>query len=473
LNAKISGMLVYTVLALIAISTQAQAAHWIVGTVNDAPLELADGHTVMLYNQAAGQGDNVQAEIAGHAYMVDCEALAGPCSIDDVMEVMVIDSGDGYTGGPVQVTVTGAGYDQAPNMDLVPPEGCIEGLAVDTDRDEYFQGSQVTVLGSYFDPECNPIIIGDGIGIQILLPNDSPFAVEQTGTDDNGLFKYVFTLPGDAALGTWEVVVAYEGDYDWADFLVTEPGECPDADTDGHYDMACGGDDPDDEDPDVYPGAPELCDNKDNDCDGETDEGLTRECGQTDEGECTLGTEACTAGVWGGCDAILPVTEVCGDGKDNDCDGSIDEGCSRSSGGGGSFCVPSWDCTEWGECQPNGTQTRTCTDARECGNDYNKPAEEQECEYTGGAGECEEDWLCGEWSECIDEQQSRTCTDQNGCGTEEDKPPESQACEATQGSDGGPPTGFFLLEPVGGIYGLVLLIIIALIAGSVWKARKS
>lgn len=41
---------------------------------------------------------------------------------------------------------------------------------------------------------------------------------------------------------------------------------CPDADGDGFYDQACGGDDCDDGDPTVYPGAPELCDGKDNDC---------------------------------------------------------------------------------------------------------------------------------------------------------------------------------------------------------------
>ena len=46
-----------------------------------------------------------------------------------------------------------------------------------------------------------------------------------------------------------------------------------DSDNDGHQAEAFGGDDCDDASAAVFPGASETCDGKDNDCDGEVDEG--------------------------------------------------------------------------------------------------------------------------------------------------------------------------------------------------------
>ena len=72
----------------------------------------------------------------------------------------------------------------------------------------------------------------------------------------------------------------------------------------------------------------EVCDGKDNDCDGDIDEYLERECGLSNQGICSYGTENCDDGEWVGCNAVYPTTETC-DNKDNDCDGAIDNnaGC--------------------------------------------------------------------------------------------------------------------------------------------------
>ncbi|MEW6600065.1 MAG: MopE-related protein [Nitrospirota bacterium] len=112
---------------------------------------------------------------------------------------------------------------------------------------------------------------------------------------------------------------------------------CPpitDADGDG-YDVAgiCGTPDCDDSDPKVYPGAPEICDGKDSNCDGWK--------AKTDVDADGDGVPVCAGDCNDNNPNINPLVlerhigdAICSDGIDNDCDGradAADSGCAAGS----------------------------------------------------------------------------------------------------------------------------------------------
>jgi hypothetical protein len=125
----------------------------------------------------------------------------------------------------------------------------------------------------------------------------------------------------------------------------------------------------------------ETCDGKDNDCDGQVDENLSRDCSAV----CGAGKQACSNGTWGTCvGSRNPTAEAC-NGTDDDCNGVNDDGsnlcasdqacqngrCVPICGGIGQDCCDNTRCNSGGrcialKCLPCGKERQKCCQMNSC-----------------------------------------------------------------------------------------------------------
>ncbi|MBI5480204.1 MAG: hypothetical protein HY906_15170 [Deltaproteobacteria bacterium] len=162
---------------------------------------------------------------------------------------------------------------------------------------------------------------------------------------------------------------------------------------------------------------PEVCDGKDNDCNGVVDDGLAAPACPVQAGVCAGALQPCGgAAGWRGCGtaqyqaaalrgATYEVTETICDGLDNDCNGVIDEaaGCCAPSCAG-KDCGADDGCgrpCQAGACPANATcQTGAC-----------------HCQYAGCGGECcAAGQVCTAGSCCTPDCTGRDCGPDPVCG---------------------------------------------------------
>ncbi|MCD6498938.1 MAG: DUF4114 domain-containing protein [Deltaproteobacteria bacterium] len=145
---------------------------------------------------------------------------------------------------------------------------------------------------------------------------------------------------------------------------------------------------------------PEVCDGRDNDCDGVVDNddpGGGGVCGITNEGICSLGAIHCIAGALQCDGAVGPVSEIC-DCVDNDCDGQTDNGDLCPPGSQCVDCACRISCSE-GEFQ--------CPGGMACQDGY--------CVQTACYGvSCPEGQICQD-GQCVDLCDIVQCTDDEIC----------------------------------------------------------
>jgi hypothetical protein len=120
-----------------------------------------------------------------------------------------------------------------------------------------------------------------------------------------------------------------QGDYP-LHIEISVPIRCSDEDGDQHADIACGGDDCNDDDINIHPNAEERCNDLDDDCDQEVDEDFDFEPCPLVFGVCGGARPFCRDNELVGCDEgaygdDYEAQELSCDGLDNDCDRLVDE----------------------------------------------------------------------------------------------------------------------------------------------------
>ncbi|MBU1167488.1 hypothetical protein KKC60_03725, partial [Patescibacteria group bacterium] len=183
----------------------------------------------------------------------------------------------------------------------------------------------------------------------------------------------------------------------------------------------------------------EICDDKDNDCDGQADQGIkcnckaseTRACGSSDKGVCKFGTQSCQDGEWQDCvGSIEPIVEKC-DGQDNDCDGQVDEELGSTTCGVGACKTTINNCSNGKpvNCAPDLSKKKleTCNSIDD---DCDGQVDEEIPKVSCGKG------VCKQTVSGCEKGVVPSCTPKKSRGVELcSKPPDDNNCDGQDNND--------------------------------------
>ncbi len=215
------------------------------------------------------------------------------------------------------------------------------------------------------------------------------------------------------------------------DVGVCEAASCTDADGDG---VCADQGDCDDNDAAMKPGLNEVCgDGKDNNCDGQTDE----ECGGP---ACTDGDGDGVCADAGDCDDSDAAThpgavEACGDQKDNDCDGQTDEDCAGCLDQDGDGYCATVDCDD-SDAQVNPAAEEVCDDGVDNDCDGQK---DEGCSAQPACTDADGDGVCVEDGDCDDTDAATYPGAVEACGDQKDQSCDGavdEGCEGCVDQDG-------------------------------------